>query len=203
LSNLPILVYPDESEGAGEFIIQTDASVHSIAGIIMQRSRDGLSENLIACYGRKLRPNEQMWDSNQKEVLALIICVIKYRHLVAGRKLIVRSDNLSVRYFATLKNASAPRSIRWSIYLSDILCNATFEHVKGTLNSVADALSRRVYIPEEEPPTERELDIVHDDLTISVLQVDIADAVTINSLHIELYQELDEEEEDINDSENW
>jgi RNase H-like domain found in reverse transcriptase/Reverse transcriptase (RNA-dependent DNA polymerase)/Integrase zinc binding domain/Integrase core domain len=169
LTNLPVLTYPDESKDAGEFIVQTDASMHSIAGMIMQKSKDGLSENLIACYGRKLRPNERNWDSNQKEVLALVICIMKFRHLVVGRKLIIRSDNLSVKYFTKLKNESAPRLIRWSVYLSDILCNAVFEHVKGSLNSVPDALSRRVYSEEEDMPSSRELDIVHDDFSVNAI----------------------------------
>ena len=38
----------------------------------------------------------------------MIIAVIKFRHLIIGKPIIVRSDNLSVRYFANLKNESTP-----------------------------------------------------------------------------------------------
>ena len=165
LKELPTLKYPDEEPGAGAYIITTDASNLSIAGLIAQKSRDGKSEDLIACYGRSLRTNEVNWTTGEKECLAMIIAVIKFRHLIVGKPLIIRSDNLSVRYFSNLRNESAPRLIRWSMYLSDILSNTTFEHVKGKHNIVPDALSRRHY-PDEDKPTNLELELVHDVFTL-------------------------------------
>ena len=99
LKDLPTLKFPDEDPGAGAYIITTDASNLSIAGLIAQRSRDGKTEDLIACYGRSLRPNEVNWTTGEKECLAMIIAEIKFRHLIVGKPLIIRSDNLSVRYF--------------------------------------------------------------------------------------------------------
>jgi hypothetical protein len=52
LRNIPILAYPDESEGAGRYVLQVDASNLAVAGIFSQVSRDGQEERLIACYGR-------------------------------------------------------------------------------------------------------------------------------------------------------
>ena len=178
LQDLPTLVYPDEGEGAGAFVIQTDASNKSVAGTISQISRDGQSESLIACYGRSLHKNEINWDSSQREVLAMMIAVMKFRHIIIGKPLVIRSDNLCVRYFAKLRNESAPRLIRWSIYLNDILSNAKFEHIKGKFNTVPDALSRRDY-DDDEIPSERELDIIHDVFMVQsvseMVEQDVAD----------------------------
>ena len=66
----------------------------------------------------------------------MIIAVIKFRHSILGKPVIVRSDKLSVKYFAKLKNESTPRLVRWSMYLSDLLCNMVFEHIKGKMNGV-------------------------------------------------------------------
>src|ERR1051325_1868790 len=168
LKKLPTLAYVDESKDAPPLILQTDASNKSIAGVLSQKTRDGKAEKLIACYGRNLRDNELAWDIGHKEILAMIIGIIKFRHIIAGKKLIVRSDNLSVKYFAQIKGSSNARLVRWNLYLSDILCNTTFEYVQGESNFV-DALSRRTY-EKDEGSTERELDIVHDDLTIRAMQ---------------------------------
>ena len=196
LKNLPTLAYADESKDAPPLILQTDASSKSIAGVLSQKTRDGASEKLIACYGRNLRENELAWDIGHKEILAMIVGVIKFRHIIAGKKLIVRSDNLSVKYFNTIKGSSNSRLVRWNLYLADILSNTTFEYVQGESNFV-DALSRRTY-ETNDPPTEQELEILHDDFTIRSLSP--FNMAYIMALHNKLSEELlDDEEEDDED----
>ena len=82
-----------------------------------------------------------------------------------------------------MRNESAPRLIRWSMYLSDIPSNTTFEHVKEKLNVVPDALSRRYY-PDEDKPTSLELELVHDVFTL----------VTLNNAMIEDNENQDNED---------
>src|SRR5688572_13442050 len=105
--------------------------------------------------------------SGIKKILAMIVGVIKFRHIIAEKKLIVRSDKLSVKYFNTIKGSNNSRLVRRNLYLADILSNTTFEKVQGESNFV-DALSRRTY-DTNDPPTEQELEILHDDFTIRSL----------------------------------
>ena len=50
--------------GAGSFVIETDASNQSIAGVLSQKSKDLATENLIKlAMSRALRPNEVNWDT--------------------------------------------------------------------------------------------------------------------------------------------
>ena len=148
LENIPVLAYPDEEKGAGGFILQVDASDQAVAGIFLQRSRDGKSENLIACYGRALRPNEEKWQIGEREGLSLLIGILKFRHFIVGNpKLEIRSDNMSVRFLQHISRSTSPRFARWSCAMSDILSRAEWTHVPGPKNVVADALSRRSYDP--------------------------------------------------------
>src|SRR5207245_4596026 len=91
LKTLPTLAYIDEEEGSPPLILQTDASNTAIAGVLSQKSRDGSAEKLIACYGRNLKPNEANWTIGEKEILAMVAAVVKFRHLIVAKKLIVRS----------------------------------------------------------------------------------------------------------------
>jgi hypothetical protein len=179
LKTLPTLVFPDESPGAGPFVLETDASSYSIAGTLGQRSRDGKETHLIACYGRSLRPNEVNYTVCEKECLALISGMMRFKHIFVGKPLIVKSDNLNVKFFKTLRNEHSPRMMRWSMYINAwIGDNVTFEHIKGPTNIVPDALSRREY-PDTGPLTDKEMEITQDILTLFVVHdVESEDEIT-------------------------
>jgi len=59
-----------------------------------------------------------------------------------NKPLEIKSDNLSVRYLSTLKNAINQRLIRWSILLDPILSRATFTKISSKDNVICDSLSR-------------------------------------------------------------
>ena len=134
----------------------------------------------------------------------MIVGVIKFRHIIAGKKLIVRSDNLSVKYFNSIKGSCNSRLVRWNLYLCDILCNTTFEYVQGESNFV-DALSRRTY-EINEPPSSAELDVLHDDFSVQTLrtgndyyeQSEVNESV-VQALHIRLSDELLDDDEEMGD----
>ena len=179
LRAIPILAFPDESQGAGKYIIQVDASDYAIAGTFSQASRDGKEERLIACYGRALRDNEKKWTSADKEGLALVTALLKYKHLILGNPgLELRTDCRTIRHMKNIKHATAPRLARWSTALSPILDRAEWTHVSGSKNVVADALSRQEYEPDE--PTKEEEELLYDDMTFATM-LDNATAETSDS----------------------
>jgi hypothetical protein len=144
LKTLPIMNFPDERPGAGRYIVQVDASQTAIAGTLSQASRDGTSQTLIGCFGRALRDNELRWPICDKEGAALMVAILRWKHLLLGNPgLEILSDNMSIKYLERIKHATSPRLARWSTAMSPILSKATWVHIPGTLNHVPDALSRQ------------------------------------------------------------
>ena len=128
-------------------------------------------EHLISCNGRALRPNEVNFSTVEKEALALVTACQKYRHLLQGRRFEVKTDNLGVKFLCNLKITSSPRLLRWSIYLSPLISNAIFQHVKGVNHTRADSLSRLDFPPTEGISQEEE-DLIDDDLNFCTLHQD-------------------------------
>ena len=171
LRTMPILSYPDETVNAGRYIIQVDASQTAVAGTLSQATRDGTEEKLICCFGRRLAGSELAWPVCDKEGASLMIALLRWKHLLLGNPgLEIRSDNMSVKFLERIKHATSPRLARWSTAMSPILSKATWTHVPGTKNVVADALSRREYEPED--PVLEEEDLLHDDLTFGALHTE-------------------------------
>ena len=168
LSNVKVLAYPDESENAGPLVVQCDASDYAIAYTISQKTPDGNAEALLGAFGRKLRPNERNYSIGEREALALVTAIIKNKYLLAGKQVVLRTDNITTKFLKNLKVGTSPRLLRWSMLLQDILSNCEFEHVKGEYNVVCDALSRNKYTEEPEL-TPDELDVLDDESAINIL----------------------------------
>ncbi|BHF82042.1 hypothetical protein SprV_0802517800 [Sparganum proliferum] len=70
LCTSPVLVFPDISEGAGKFILDTDASDTAIGAVLSQQQRDG-TEHVIQYLSRTLTKAERRYCVTRKEMLAL------------------------------------------------------------------------------------------------------------------------------------
>ncbi|BHF83014.1 hypothetical protein SprV_0802615500 [Sparganum proliferum] len=70
LCTSPVLVFPDISEGAGKFILDTDASDTAIGAVLSQQQRDG-TERVIQYLSRTLTKAERRYCVTRKEMLAL------------------------------------------------------------------------------------------------------------------------------------
>jgi hypothetical protein len=74
------------------------------------------------------------------ELLAIVYALKVWRHYLVGRKIEVRTDHCGLQHIFTQGDLNA-RQRRWS----ELLSKYDFEisYIKGTVNRVADALSRR------------------------------------------------------------
>src|SRR5271154_2977254 len=94
----------------------------------------------IAYKSRKLKDNERLYSTYDKEMLAIMHALAKFRQYLVGGKFTVKTDHNSLRYFLEQKELNE-RQQKWvskiQAYDFDI------EYVKGENNVVADALSRR------------------------------------------------------------
>jgi RNase H-like domain found in reverse transcriptase/Reverse transcriptase (RNA-dependent DNA polymerase)/Integrase zinc binding domain/Chromo (CHRromatin Organisation MOdifier) domain/Integrase core domain len=121
--------------------VHADASDYAIGAEISQKDSQGRRRPVLF-YSRKLLPAEMNYTTADKEMLAIVQTMRKFRHLLQGTKLpvIVKSDHRNLTSFMTTKELNA-RQARWA----EDLCSYNFkiEHIKGKENVMADALSRR------------------------------------------------------------
>ena len=172
LKVLPNLAYADQNSDY-LYVIETDASNYSIAAVLKQQFEGG--ERLISCWGRGLSKSEANYSTNDKELLSILSCILKYQHLIAGKKLEIRSENITALAFQRLKTSNLSRAKRWAVYLSCFLDNdrTTCTHLRGSQNTLADALSRVVYAQDSEPLTKLEKELLSDDYNINTLRSDL------------------------------
>ncbi|KAK8994845.1 hypothetical protein V6N11_045914 [Hibiscus sabdariffa] len=127
----PVLALPDYTK---PFEIHTDASDFAIGGVLMQEGHP------IAFESRKLNETERRYTVQEKEMTAVMHCLLTWRHYVLGNRFVVYTDNVATSYFLTQKKLS-PKQARWQEYIAEF--DFSMEHKPGRANTVADALSRK------------------------------------------------------------
>lgn len=126
----PVLALPDFSQ---EFIIEADACGGVIGAVLMQKGKP------LAFMSKALGPQHQGLSVDEKELLALVCPVQKWRPYIIGRAFIIRTNHQSLKYLLE-QRISTPAQQKW---LSKLLgYDYTVTYKKGSENSVADALSR-------------------------------------------------------------
>ena len=135
----PVLV-PWDSER--ETRITTDASDVGL-GAVLEQMIEGVWRP-VEFWSRKLKPAETRYSATDKEWLAVVEAVSSHwRHLLEGRNVIVRTDHRPLLAKLTSVGSEPPllhRHSRWIERLSPF--SIQYEHVSGSDNVIADALSR-------------------------------------------------------------
>ena len=88
---------------------------------------------------RKLNKHEVNYPVHEKELLALVESITKWRHYLHGLPVIVYTDSSALKYLQTMAKPS-PRQIRWLRRLQEF--DLSIHHIPGKTNIVADILSR-------------------------------------------------------------
>ena len=142
------LAYPNWSE---PFVVHLDASKFAIGATLSQKDTE---ENLrlLACTSRKMNPAEQNYPTHEREMLALVDSLKRWKHYLQGSKVEAFTDNSALRFWKTIADPS-PRQVRWLAYISTY--NIDLKHIPGVTNTAADALSR---LPTLMPMVEEEVD---------------------------------------------
>lgn len=136
LVSAPVLASPDFTK---PFIIQCDASDTGVGAILYQEC-DGI-EHPVAYASKTLTSCQRKYTVTEKELLAVIFGIEKFRSYIEGTKFTVETDHASLIYLRNLSNPSG-RLTRWAVKLAQY--DFVIKHRKGSLNVVADALSRSV-----------------------------------------------------------
>jgi RNase H-like domain found in reverse transcriptase/Reverse transcriptase (RNA-dependent DNA polymerase)/Aspartyl protease/SET domain len=136
LCSAPVLLIPDP---ALPFTLSCDACNYAVGATLQQDQGNGLQP--IAYRSRKLTPAERNWDTREKEFFALVDACLHWRHyLHSEQPFKLLSDHDSLKYHKTMPHLTG-RLARWIERMSEF--DYTIEHIAGSKNVVADALSRR------------------------------------------------------------
>ncbi|KAJ4815745.1 polyprotein [Rhynchospora pubera] len=131
MTNAPVLAIPNFSK---PFVIEADASDKGIGAVLMQDHRP------IAFLSKSIGVKAQGLSTYEKEFLALLTAVQKWRHYLVGGKFIIRTDQLSLKHLLEQKLTHAMQHKGLCKLLG---LDYVIEYKRGSENRVADALSRR------------------------------------------------------------
>ncbi|XP_071933264.1 uncharacterized protein [Coffea arabica] len=113
LTSPPIIQPPDWSL---PFEILCDASDHVVGVVLGQRV--GKTAHVIYYASRALNGVQLNYSTTEKELLAVIFAIEKFRSYFLDAKVIVFFDHAALRYLMTKKDAK-PRLIRWILLLQE------------------------------------------------------------------------------------
>ena len=134
LTSKPILKLVDFNK---DFHVSSDASDIALSSTLFQE-HDGL---LFPCYyvSRKLLPREKNYHVSEKETLATVFGLEKFRYYLLGRRFYVHVDSTSLLHINTAKDQK-PRIIRWAL----VLMEYDFEiiRIESKNNNLSDYMSR-------------------------------------------------------------
>ena len=129
-------------------VVETDASDLAIGAVLLQGSHKDVRQP-VAFVSRKLTAPELNYPVQEKEMLAIVHSLKKWRHYLQGRPFKVITDHKSLVHWRSAKDPTR-RLARWF----DLLSEYDFEilYGPGESNLAADALSRLPEINEVSAP---------------------------------------------------
>lgn len=136
LVSAPILSCPNFDN---PFVIQTDASSYGLGAVLSQSYEDG--EKVISYISRSLTKQEQNYSTTERECLAVLFAIEKFRPYIEGTKFTIITDHYSLKWLNSIKDPIG-RIARWAVRLQQY--NFDIIHRKGKEHVVPDTLSRSV-----------------------------------------------------------
>ncbi|CAN6544192.1 unnamed protein product [Malus baccata var. baccata] len=143
LTSAPIIRPPDWSI---PFELMCDAFDYALGAVLGQRKDK--QPHVIYYASRTLNDAQLNYSTTEKELLAVVFALDKFRSYLLGTKVIIYTDHAALKYLLTKKEAK-PRLIRWMLLLQEF--DIEIRDKKGSENVVADHLSRLVHEEEVVP----------------------------------------------------
>jgi len=129
-----LLIHPDEQKG---WVINSDASGRAIGSVLLQE-RDAGGFNIVSTASRVLNQTEQRYTTCEKELLAIVYALQRFRIYIYGRKVTLFTNNKALSFLHRCVITSN-RVARWMIQIQEY--DLEIRHIKRVQNHLADILS--------------------------------------------------------------
>ena len=120
--------------------VEADVSEYITGGVLSIKCEDE-KWRPVAFISKSLNETEWNYEIHDREMLAIIRCLDKWRHLLEGaqNKFKIWSDHKNLEYFMSSQKLNCKQA-RWVLYLSRF--NFMLKHVLGSSMGKANSLSR-------------------------------------------------------------
>ena len=162
LTSPPVLSLPHKE---GKYILDTDAS-HNAIGAVLSQVQDG-EEKVLYYASKTLTKSQRQYCITRKELLAIYIFVLKFKHYLIGSKFLVRTDHQALKW---LLNWDSPNTSQYCIWKAELeIFDMVVEFREGSKHINADALSRlpnceQCQINHEDPKQKRNVKVYRPDI---------------------------------------
>ena len=129
--SVPVLAMPDFSK---PFVIEKDASDFELGAVLLQEYR------LVAFFSQTLGPQAQQKSIYEKELMAIVFAVAKWRPYILGIRFIVQTDQQSLKFLIE-QRVIGNEYQKWITKLMSY--DFDIQYRSGASNKAADALSRQ------------------------------------------------------------
>eukprot|EP01088_Endostelium_zonatum_P003701 TRINITY_DN1489_c0_g1_i1.p1 TRINITY_DN1489_c0_g1~~TRINITY_DN1489_c0_g1_i1.p1 ORF type:complete len:1387 (-),score=354.22 TRINITY_DN1489_c0_g1_i1:3213-7373(-) len=132
LASAPVLIHPDPTK---PFRVLCDASGYA-AGIVLEQDN-----HPVYFYSQSFNKTEQKYGTSERECLAMVLAIKKFRTYLYGNPFTVVTDHSSLRYLFENRD-HVGRLMRWSLMLQEYAGDMTIEYRPGKVHCAPDACSR-------------------------------------------------------------
>nr|XP_027099356.1 uncharacterized protein LOC113718666 [Coffea arabica] len=140
VSSAPVLRLPNFDI---PFVVETDASGLGMGAVLLQEGHP------IAFISKAFSLKNLGLSVYEKELMALVFAVTKWKHYLVGNHFIIRTDHKSLKFLLE-QRLTTTAQYKWLTKLLGL--DYEIQYKKGTENTVADVLSRRTRVELQHEP---------------------------------------------------